>query len=129
MLHLDVGDQSGSIARTALSTGYAQPIRTLSTAHGAVEDLMTVVNSQLGQAQCSLVPDDYSLQAGTGDLGSVQRTAQRRRVPGVPVPPKIFLTILKTSFIESVITGGISRIQCLALSAGTVGECCSRTLA
>ena len=68
---------------------------------------MTVVNSRLGQAPSSQVPDDCGVQTAPGDLGAVQRAVRRRRVHGESQYHRnFFRTILKTSFMESRITGG-----------------------
>ena len=74
---------------------------------GDEEDLMTVENAQLGQAPNSPVPEGYLPHTARRDPGAVRRVAQRRRAHvEVPVPPR-FLAILKTSFVESRITGVI----------------------
>ena len=59
VLHVDVGDQPGSIARIPLSTGYEPKLiqpqsnpKFISTADGEDEDLMTVEN---GSARTSSI--------------------------------------------------------------------------
>ena len=92
--HSDAGDPSGSIARTAHSTGY-EPILSqhegganfMSPADGGDEDLKGIENLQFGQAPACLAPEEYGLESVWGDRGTVHRAAQRRRVHGdVPVP-------------------------------------------
>ena len=93
VLHPDVGDQSGSLDRTALSTGCEPNLFLPQSSPHFIEDeeLMSVENSQLGQAPSSPVLECDVLQTARGDPGAVQRAAQRRRVHGeVPVPPQDF---------------------------------------
>ena len=78
VLHPDVGDRSGSLARTALCTGYEpnfiQPQSNpnfISIADGDDEDLMTVESSQLGQAPIFPSAGRFFSSDGTGSPGAV----------------------------------------------------------
>ena len=85
--HADVSGRSGSIARTARSTGhepnliqYESGTHLMSIADGDDEDLMGMENCQLEQAPFSLSLEVHVLQVARGDPGAVHRPARRHAV-------------------------------------------------